>query len=111
MADGVGVEDGAIYHPHVLVLSSILVQNGDGYCAATGVRVHDELSVLAEYWLCEKCADLVASIEGDKAVEPELGQRATGVAVGGAVIAVGTPEQVAEVSESYTGRFLGGMLA
>jgi excinuclease ABC subunit A len=34
-----------------------------------------------------------------------------GGAGGGAVIAVGTPEQVAEVSESYTGRFLGGMLA
>jgi excinuclease ABC subunit A len=30
---------------------------------------------------------------------------------GGAVIAVGTPEQVAKVSESYTGQFLGGMLA
>jgi excinuclease ABC subunit A len=34
-----------------------------------------------------------------------------GGAGGGAVIAVGTPEQVAEVSESYTGQFLGGMLA
>jgi len=34
-----------------------------------------------------------------------------GGAGGGAVIAVGTPEQVAKVSESYTGRFLGGMLA
>ena len=34
-----------------------------------------------------------------------------GGAGGGAVIAVGTPEQVAKVSESYTGRFLGGLLA
>ena len=34
-----------------------------------------------------------------------------GGAGGGAVIAVGTPEQVAKVSKSYTGRFLGGMLA
>jgi excinuclease ABC subunit A len=33
-----------------------------------------------------------------------------GGAGGGAVIAIGTPEQVAEVSESYTGHFLAGML-
>ena len=30
---------------------------------------------------------------------------------GGRVIATGTPEQVAEVSESYTGQFLRGVLA
>ena len=33
-----------------------------------------------------------------------------GGAGGGAIIAVGTPEQVAEVPESYTGQFLAGML-
>jgi excinuclease ABC subunit A len=33
-----------------------------------------------------------------------------GGAGGGAIIAVGTPEQVTEVPESYTGQFLAGML-
>ena len=36
---------------------------------------------------------------------PEGGDR------GGSVVAVGTPEQVAQVPGSYTGRFLAGMLA
>ena len=51
---------------------------------------HDEATLRQADWLVD--------------LGPEGGDR------GGLVVAVGTPEQVAQVPGSYTGRFLAGML-
>ena len=45
-----------------------------------------------------KCADWIVDMGPEGGVE------------GGSIVAMGTPEQVAEVAESYTGHYLRGML-
>jgi excinuclease ABC subunit A len=68
-------------------------------CFNSLVEAGHSLVVIEHNMDVVKCADLVIDLG------PEGGEK------GGQVVAIGTPEELAGVKESYTGKFLAGMLA